>query len=321
MAGIFEGTQGAQLLRTYLVKKFLASLEKDLVVQKFTTKASIPPGGGKVARINTFSSPSGNTTALTEGSTNTAIDITVTGVNITVAEYGEWMKISSLQEIAQQPNARQEIVDRFAYGGRLTIDGLVMAQYQIATIGSINANAITAGAGAATATAMNAAAVMAAKKKLKDVYGVGFSNVPGIPSGEMVCIMGQQAELDVITEVSTGRMTWAQAVTNVPGRLGQDKWVAGYMGSVYGVACMTSQSIPTGLTVSAVNATCNIVAAEGAVGAVDFGDMNANIFINQPNANSTDNPFRNFLTCSYYILMGTKNLDVTRSVKLYSLGS
>ena len=324
--GEFLSSKATGLLTTFIVKKALPALEQDLQAQKFTVKASIPAGQGLVGRINQYSSPvMGTSGALTEGSTGNWVDVTVSPVNITISEIGEAMHIPTIMDIAASAGMRQDLVDRFAFGGKLKIDTLVLAQFYANATTIMQCLGTTAGAvaypNAAVPTGMNATAIIAAKKKLKDAYSQGFTNVAGIPSGHMAVMLSEQAEVDMVTEVSAGRVCWAAAKTNVPGYQGQESWVNGYIGSVYGVACVTSQNVTTGQTISGTNSSANIVTAYGAVGAVAFGDMNMSVYINTPNANSTDNPYRNFSTVAWYGMFGTKLLDVNRTVKLYSAGS
>jgi len=125
----------------------------------------------------------------------------------------------------------------------------------------------------------------------------------------------------MITEVTTGRVTWAQAVVNVPGKMGQEKWVNGYIGSIYGTAVYVTQNVSTGLTYSSTNASHAFVTGDGAVGAVAFEDMEPQVFVNVPSANSTDNPYRNFSSIAWHAYFSTKIHDATRAVKIYTAGS
>lgn len=324
MAGEFNATQAAQLLTTYISRKFIPALERDLQLQKFTTKVIVPPGMGKVGRVVTFSSPPGTTTPVTAGSVSNAVDITTTGTNVTIAEFGEYMHLESLQEYASAPTMRAEVTDRFTHGALICIDSLVRTQHQLNTTNIYIFTATSAGSAAipaGTPTAANAAGIISARKKLKDAYAVGFRGISGHPEGQYAAVISQQAEVDIVTEATTGRMTWAQAVTNVPGALGQTKWVNGYIGSIYGVAVYTSQNLSTGQSYSSANISVNFVIADGAIAAMAFEDMNPNIYINTPGAGSTDNPYRNFASIAWHINFGTGLNDATRAVKLYSLGS
>lgn len=322
MAGEFNATQGAQLLTTYISKKWIPALERDLQAQKFTTKVIIPAGQGKVGRVVTFSNPPGSTSALGEGTLGNAIDITTTGTNITIAEYGEYMHITTVQEYAS-PTMRDEVVNRFSHGGMVSIDSQVIAQGYTITTNLMHCLATQAGASTtapATPVPCSAAAIMAARKKVKDVYATGFTGIEGHPEGHFAALLTEQAELDIVTELTTGRMYWSQAVTNVPGRIGQEKWVNGYVGSIYGTAVYSTQNLSATTFSGSTTMSANLVLARGCIAAVAFKDMTPQVFVNTPSANSTDNPFRNFASISWYVQFSTKIHDVSRGVKLYSGG-
>ena len=61
----FDATQAAQLLRTYISKRWIPALERSLQLHRFTTKVQIPPGMGAQGRVVTFSNPPASTTAIT----------------------------------------------------------------------------------------------------------------------------------------------------------------------------------------------------------------------------------------------------------------
>ena len=328
MAGEFvSASGGAQALTTWINPRFLASLERDLVAQKFTTKAVIPPGMGKLGRFITFSNAGLATSSLTEGTIGNSVDITITGVECTIAEEGEYMHVTRLQDYAQARGSREELLKRFRHGAKLRLDNLVLAQFALATTNIMyftNTNqvgALTQGTFPGTPTAANAAGIIAMRKKVRDVFATGLTGIAGHPDGEYACMMGEQAALNVIVEATTGRMTWAQAVVNVPGRLGQEKWVSGYLGSIYGTACYTTQNISTGLTYSATNASHVFVTGDGGVGALAFEDMEPQVFVNTPGTSSTDNPYRNFSSIAWHAFFVTRIISETRVCKGYSAGS
>jgi hypothetical protein len=111
-------------------------------------------------------------------------------------------------------------------------------------------------------------------------------------------------------------MTWAEAVTDVPGVSGQGKWVNGFMGSVYGTACYRSQ----GLTEATVTNTTdeNFILAEGGIGAVSIIDADPQIFVNTPSAGDIGNPYRNRNTVAWHVYFATALIDSNRVIKVYS---
>ena len=310
-------------------KQFVSDLEYALQHQKFITKGTLVKGGGaNVLRFVEFAPPnpaaSGPVTsysgagqsAITEGSTtaNEITGITQTPTEITVTEYGEFLKIGQLYEFAAISGTREKLQKRLRDGGVASIDSAV----RLAAAQSTNKMyATTAQAGAVTTqgtpASLGAAALMACRKQLFGGLAKGLEGVPGHPDMHYAAVLTPQAELDIVTEVTTARVYWSNAVVNVPGKLGQEKFVNGYIGSIYGVAVYITQNFQTTLLTSA--ASVNFVYADGGVGAASFEDMNPRIILNDVNS-----PYKNLNSIAWHAMFGTKLLSSTRVVILYSLG-
>jgi len=325
------------LLTTYLIKKFIPALEDELQFQKFASKASIPQGMGNVARWNVFNSPSANTTALSpEGAigtgtttTNEITTLTTTATEATVAEYGEFIRTTGLMEFAQQPGSRDELVNRMSYGAARSIDALIRNAADTTTSDWYAGPSVAGGASTAAGVSatyyptdvgadynMSAAAIIGATAELRGNSARGFAGVNGHPNRHFACIMSTDAEQDLVQEATAGRMTWAEAVTDVPGTSGQSKWVNGFMGSVYGTACYRSQALTTAVITGTLDE--NFVLADSGLGTVSIQDADPQIYINTSSAGDIGNPYRNSNTIAWHIYFATALLDSNRVIKVYS---
>jgi hypothetical protein len=311
------------LLTTYLEKTFIPALENELQYQKFCTKGFIPEGMGNILRFNVFSSPAANVDPLDEGSATDHIitTLTTTGTDLTMAEYGEYIKVSRLQDYTQVPGARAELSDRMAYGGALSIDSLVLAASVTANTLDWYALATAVGGSAATGggnpTAGSAACLIGAGAILHGSAVRGHKGVAGHPDGHFAAIVTPTFERDMVQEATTGRMTWAQAVTNVGGTMGQEKWVNGYMGSVYGIAAYRTQNFNQA-TVT-INCDVSTLIGAGGLGCASLKDADPKIFVNTPSSGDTGNPYRNHSTVAWHAEFATKLIDVNRVVRIYTL--
>lgn len=314
------------LLTTWLNRKFISDLEWSLQFQKFTTKAIIPPGSGKIGRFNVFVPPpagtsysTSSTTALTETWTtqNEIATITATSTDITIAEYGEFHKTSALAMYAVVPGAREKLRKRLVDGANVTLDYLTMKQFEQSTNYLYNTAAATGGTttfSTGSVTALSAAAIMQAKKILFANKVPTFSGIAGHPDGKYAAIIGPKGELDIVTETTTGRLTWGQAVTNVSGPDAQKRWVDGYVGTVYGVAVYTTQNLTTATAYTGSSTgDVSFVCGDGGVGAMAFMDMEPQVVINDVNS-----PYKNVDSVAWHVFYGTSILDANRVVKMYS---
>jgi hypothetical protein len=202
----------------------------------------------------------------------------------------------------------------------LALDGLVRAQAKLSTTAFYCSS--TSQVGGSTTAAIpasgSASAIIGAAKNLRaaSVDGVvvgarGFTGREGHEDGNFAAILTPQFEATMVTEGTTGRMTWSQAVTNVPGMMGQEKVIRGKMGPVYGVSCYRTQNYDQ-TTVTSLSDN-NYILADGGLGAVAFGDMKPNVVINDVNS-----PYKNVDSIAWHAYFGTGLISSARVVRVYS---
>lgn len=97
------GTLTAEM-KKYYDKDLITMAEPNLVHNQFGQKRPIPKNEGKTVNFRKFSSLPKATTALTEGVTPSGSNLTVTAVEATVAQYGDYVKQSDLLELTSIDN-------------------------------------------------------------------------------------------------------------------------------------------------------------------------------------------------------------------------
>ncbi len=317
------------VLTTWINRNFVRDLEWQLQHQKFTTKATIPQGAGNIGRFLTFAPPTAytgysglGTVALTEAATFASATsasheitaITQTSTDITIGEFGEFTKVGTLYEYAAVPGLRAELLKRLRDGAAFGLDRFTLTK-SLTTTNILYADTTPQGASSSTTTLMTAvlgaSSITAATKVLFAGLAKGFDNAPGVPSGQYAAVITPDQEQDLVTEFTTLRMSWSNSVVNVPGAMGQEKWVNGYIGSIYRTAVVVTQNYVT-QSITQTQETA-IVYADGGVGAMAFGDMNAQIILNDVNS-----PYKNVNSFAWYARYGAGLIDSARVVKLYS---
>lgn len=311
----FTTAINTSLLTTWLNKTFIPALDRELVMYKFVTKAVIPKGAGNIGRFNVYAEPAGNTAPLTEGSTggNEITTMTTTGTDITIREYGENIKVNDLLVYAAVGEQREKLRDRMSLGAAISIDSIIRT-YALNTTTAFYAGAGASGGSttAAIPTVGSAAALVGAKRILRDNKTRGFRGVGGHKDGNYAAWLSPKYELDMVTEGSTGRITWQNAVVNVNGDMGQSKVINGNLGPFYGVSTYITQN----LTQTAITSTSdnNFVVSDGGLGAMAFRDMDPKILITPING-----PYQNANWIAWHIMFGAAIIDSARVVRLYSL--
>jgi len=330
MAHITSNAATDDVFATWINRKFVSDLEYSLQHMKFTMKGTIQKGAGaNILRLVDFAPPGpgaqGPVTSYTGTGTTALTEATITGneitsvstnpTNITVAEYGEFLKIGQLYEYASVEGTRERLRKRLLDGGNATLDSLVRVQAHTST-NLLCCTAVQTGGQTTitTATACGAAAIMQARKILFAGLCTGLSGVPGHPDGNFAAVITPLQELDIISEVTTLRVNWSGAVVNVPGAMGQEKWVKGYIGSIYGVSVYTTQN-----HITATNGTTNQIGyiyGDGGVGSVSYGDAAPEVIVNDVNS-----PYKNVNSIAWHAYFAAGLISSTRVVKMYSLGA
>lgn len=336
MAHVTSNAAVDDVFATWINRTFVSDLELSLQHQKFTFKGTIEKGAGaNILRFNDFAPPGALTgNALLPGpntgysgagqaliaeattSANEITGITINPTNVTMAEYGEFLKIGQLYEYAAVGGTRERLRKRLRDGALASIDSAVRIQALTST-NKVYATAAQSGGvttGPAALTALGASTLMLARKTLFSAAAKGLEGVAGHKDGQYAAVLTPQQELDVITEVTTLRVYWNNAVVNVPGPAGIDKWINGYIGSIYGVACYTTQNYATVAYTSA--AQIGIVYADGGVGAASYDQMEPQIILNDVNS-----PYKNVNSIAWHAIFGAALIGSARVVILYSTGA
>jgi hypothetical protein len=315
------------VLTTWLNKNFVTDLEFLLQHQKFTTKAIVPKNSGNKGRFLTFAAPSkyksysgdgggDGSTAITEGSVtaNEITAITQTSTDITIAEFGEYTKVGTMYEYAAVPGLRQELLKRLRDGAAFSLDRFVLKK-ALLTTSLLYADTTPQGASTSSTTLMTAvlgaSSITAATKSLFANLAQGFRGVSDIPDGQYAAVITPDQEQDLVTEFTTLRMSWSNSVVQVPGPMGQEKWVNGYLGSIYRTAVVVTQNYTT-VSITQTQEVA-VVYSDGGVGAMAFQDMNAEIILNDLNS-----PYKNMNTFAWHAMFGAGLIDTNRVYKIYS---
>ena len=86
-------------MKTYYEKRLIDNAEPNLVHDQFGDKYPIPRGSGKTIEFRKYSPLPKALTAITEGVTPDGDNLSVTAVNATVAQYGNWIRLSDMLEL------------------------------------------------------------------------------------------------------------------------------------------------------------------------------------------------------------------------------
>lgn len=322
MASTTDHAQMAFLITTSIRRKFIPFLRNKLHFADFAVPGTLMrQGGSKVLRWNLASKivdAAGVTltTALSETTTtqNEVVTITISAVTATAAEYGAFAKISSLADLAWTSESRQEIGKLFGEAGARTVDTLLRNVADDTTTFLVSGQTAT---GTGTMLATNTAnaqdiAVISGRFNQNDAEGHDSQ------SGMYVVIVHGKVEQDLVTDVTTTRLSWSEVNKHVPGVDGQQKIIRGSPGAIYGTMVLRSNNITTKVLTNTLTAYANIALADHGIGRAGWDAMDPQIITKNSGSQDTSNPLNMYGTLGFRVTMGPVLLDSARVITYYS---
>ena len=192
MAVTTTSTNSANL-HSYYVKKALAVLEPRLQLYKLGRKTKLPKGNGKQAKWLQYTAVDGSTSSLTEGTNPSEIGMTTANVTATVAQYGQYCKISDLFSMTAIDDVVESAAVRFGEAARKTIEALIIAELDSAltvryanNVGALNS--------------ITASDVCTMKDFIKASIALKAAYVGPHESGKYVAVLHPHVEYDLLAE-------------------------------------------------------------------------------------------------------------------------
>lgn len=214
-------TQGslAPTVQTYYDKKLLARLLPMLVHMKYAQKRPIPKNGGKSINFRRFSPLAPATTPLTEGVTPAGNSLTITEIEATLAQYGDFIEISDVLDMVAIDPVLDETAELLGEQAAQTLD--------VVCRDVLNAGTTVQYAGARTKRIDVAAGdVMKVNEVRKAVRTLKRNNVKPIDGRNYLGIVEPGTTYDLQSDHE-----WQDASKYA----GSDQIFAGEIGRIYGV--------------------------------------------------------------------------------------
>lgn len=266
---------------TFYESKFLARSKDMLIHEEGAQKGTRGKGEGKSTIFNRYTALAKATTPLTEGSNGSEVALTSTQITATLAEYGNYIKLSKLISLVSIDKDASEKSDLLGQNMGETYDQLARdALFTDATVGY--AGAKTALTDVAVTNTLSATEVRKIRRQLIKNKALKFKNQMFMGK------IGPDTEFDLI-----GDSTWVNAHTYKDG----DPLYKGYLGNLYGFDFLLTTNPKT--EASTVTIYSNFFHGQHALGVLDLaGDM-PQMYVKVPNSNDTSNPLNRFSTMGW----------------------
>lgn len=291
MASLTSSSTLSGLMQIFYDKVFLDRAEMELRYDFGAQKKTMPKNSGKTIYFNRFSPLAVATTALTENTNPSGVDMSSTVVSATIAEYGNYTRVSSLFEMTSLDEGLKEHVEVMSQNAGETLDTLIAAELSGgATAQIVSGKVLTAVAATDTLTG---AEIRKAVRTLKKNKAKTFED------GLFRAIIPTSAAYDL-----RGNSEWLNANTYV----NVDLYKNGQLGVLHGVKfAETNNEV---YEASTVNVYHTYVFGKNAYGILNLaGQPEKRIVVKNPGASDTSNPLDMYSTIGWKAYFVAKVLN------------
>jgi N4-gp56 family major capsid protein len=303
MSVITTSTLSGELM-TYLERKFLARAMYQLVYKEGAVTQTQVAGNGASITFNRYAPLSTAVTPLTQGSNPSDAAITAAQVSVTLAEYGNTLRMSKFLSLTSIDKGNKEKIELLGQNMGETLDELVRAElFSGATVQYANSRAslITVAVG----DVFNATEVKKAVRTLEAAKAMPYSD------GMFIGKVQPVTKYDLISDT-----VWVNAKTYSDVK----KLYQGEMGELYQVRFLLSKNgkVETGAGAGGTNVYSNFVHGDQSFGVYDLeGDL-PQLVIKISGPQDTSNPANRFSTASWVGSFATKTLNANWIVNVKS---
>lgn len=271
----------SQEVMTYYEAKFLERAKHSLVHKEGAQKSTHGKNQGKTIRFTRYAPLATVTTALTEGSNPSEVNITAENVDVTLAEYGNTIKVSKLLSTTSIDREGEEKVALMGQNMGETLDEIARdALYSGATVQL--AGGKSALSNIAASDVFNAAEIKKAVRTLE------INKAMKYPDGFFVGKVGPYTKYDLISD-----STWINAKTYSDVK----DLYEGEIGELYGVRFSLTTNQKT--EASTVTVYSNFIHGANAFGSYDLEGDQPKLYVKVPTASDTSNPADRYSTISW----------------------
>lgn len=297
------------LMSTFYDKKFLERAKEMQTYDVGAQVRSLPSNEGKTVYFTRFSPLAKATTALTEATNPSFVDMSTTTVSAVVSEYGSAVKVGKLFELTSIDTGLSEHVEVIAQNAGETVDELIATELDGGGT-TVIANGVAAVSDIATSDTLDGEDIRTAVRKLKLNKAQKFEDGTYksiIPVSTVHDLRGDSEWLDAHRYVGN-----AEAIRN------------GEIGMLHGVKFYETNNevVSANAGASNVDVYTTFVFGKEAYGIVDIaGTSTPKVYVKNPSSGSTDNPIDMFSTIGWKVHFVAKVLNSDWLIELKSASS
>lgn len=301
------------LMQLFYDKKFLERAVAELRHDFGATVKKHSENNGASIAWNRMTPLALATTALTEATDPSAVNMTSTMVSATLAEYGNYTVVGSLFKMTSIDVDLAEHVDVHGQNAGETIDALIRAELSASATSQIVSTATTS----STTSSIHTSDTLTGLEIRRAVRTLKLNKAQRFPGSMYRGILSPQCSMDLM-----GNSEWLDAHRYTT----SDAIERGVVGKLHGVEFVeTNQPAVTlsGGFSAAANDVANVyftfIFGRGAYGTVALDSFSApKIFVKNPGPNSTDNPLDLRSTIGWKMPFAVKMLNANWCIAIKS---
>lgn len=277
-------------LYLYYVKKLLTTLQPRLQLYKLGKKTSLPKGFGTQVKWLIYSKLASSVSALTEGTPPVEIAFTTANITATIAQYGQFAKVSDLLQMTAIDPIVESLSELFGRAGAETIEDLIVAELNAAlTVQFANSEA--------SLNAITSQDVLTMKEFLYGMITLKQAYVPPHEMGSYMAVLHPACEYDLMVETNVGG--WLDV--NSYQQVDKENVIKGEIGKVYGIRFLTSDKMTAAVNSGSVSCKNNYLIGEECFGVVDLAGKNVEMVIKPTGSAGAADPLNQYGTVGYKI--------------------
>lgn len=275
----------SQLMQTFYDELFIKTAKHSLIHEEGAQMRPLPEGEGKTVFFQRYTPLALITSALTEGSNPSAVNLSATNVSTTVSEFGSYTSISKLLKLTSVDSKMKGAVEVMAQNAGESRDQLVRDQALVGGVAQL-AGGKSALTDVATSDTLSASEIRKAVRTLRANKALKYDD------GYFMGKVGHYAAYDLM-----GDSTWVNAHTYKDG----ENLYRGEIGKLHGVRFVETTNPKETVDGGSSNADIQHTFIHGsdAFGVTDLEGDGQNVYVKNPGANSTDNPVDRFSTVGW----------------------
>lgn len=301
----------SNLMSTFYDKVFLERAKSELRHDFGATLKKASLNQGKSIIFNRLTPLAVVTSALTEATNPSPVDMTSTQVTATLAEYGTYTNVGSLFKMTSIDEDLKEHVEVHGQNAGESIDNLIRIE--------LSANAtrqlVATTSATSSTSAIHTSDVITGLEIRKAVRTLKLNKAPRFPGALYRGVIGPQVAMDLFGAsewLDAHRYTTSEAIER------------GVIGKLHGVEFVETNAPTVALsggfstsTTDVANVYDTYVFGRGAYAMVSLDSFSApKIYVKNPGSNSTDNPLDLFSTVGWKMPFAAKTLNSTWMVKI-----